>query len=354
MGSSGYGCRIFLAGRVILPTLLAVALSLTKGVTLAAEFYNDWAATNLNTAPLQSGLLDDPDNDGAPNLAEFAFGTDPLVPNGLGNAVQPLITGSNGLYGVELLELGGHVPGAQIDVDASVDLVHWTRPWWFRTVTNSLPSDPPGSEREVLATVLPGTNLFFVRGVVELLLAGPRTATYYVATNGNDTAAGTSINNPFRSVAKAVSVASPGNLIYVRGGIYTTNATISISSNHNGTAANPILLYAYPGEHPILDFSPQAFSSSNRGINMSASWWHVYGLEIENACDNGMNVSGSSNVIELCSFHNSAAIPASSSAIRPVPTSSSTATATIIVMAPRLVKMPTASTPSSPASARTM
>ncbi len=136
--------------------------------------------------------------------------------------------------------------------------------------TNGLAGDPrAGSVRERLTTFLPGTNIFIVRGDVTLLQAGPETATYYVATNGSDSAAGTSINTPFRSVAKAASVASPGNLIYVRGGTYTTNATISIGTNHNGTAASPIRLRAYPGEHPILDFSPQAFSSSNRGINMS-------------------------------------------------------------------------------------
>jgi hypothetical protein len=279
---------------------VALPLSSSNG----AQFFNDWAATNLNTVPLQSGPLDDPDNDGAANLAEFAFGTDPLVGTGLGNAVTTIFGGTNGVFWVELFEQAGHVPGVQIDVDATVDVVHWIRPWWLRTLTNSLPGDPPGSVRELLTTYLPGTNIFIVRGDVTLLQAGPETATYYVATNGSDSAVGTSINTPFRSLAKAASVASPGNLIYLRGGTYTTNATISISTSHNGAAANPIRVQAYPGEHPILDFSPQAFSSSNRGINLSASWWQMYGLEIENAGDNGMNVSGSSNLIELCVFHN--------------------------------------------------
>lgn len=304
MHFSGKTVRALLVG---CPGRLAVGyclvLSLLSSVR-AAQFFNDWAATNLNTVPLQSGPLDDPDSDGAANLAEFAFGTNPLIGTGLGSAILPSFTGANGFYGVELLELGGHMPGVQIDVDASVDLVHWIRPWWFRTVTNSLPADPPGSVREALTTVLPGTNAFFVRGVVTLLLAVPETATYYVATNGNDSATGTSINTPFRSLAKAVTVSSPGNLIYMRGGTYTTNATISISSTHNGTAANPIRLRAYPGEHPILDFSTQNFGSTNRGINVSASWWQIYGLEIENAGDNGMNVSGNSNIVELCVFHN--------------------------------------------------
>ena len=282
--------------------LCSLALPLTS--SNGAQFFNDWAATNLNTVPTQSGPTNDPDSDGAANLAEFAFGTNPLVSTGLGNAITTIFGGTNGFFGVELFEQAGHVPGVQIDVDATVDMVHWIRPWWLRTLTNSQAGDPPGSVRERLTTYLPGTNIFIVRGDVTLLLAGPETATYYVATNGSDSAAGTSINTPFRSLAKAASIASPGNLIYLRGGTYTTNATISISTNHNGTAANPIRLRAYPGEHPILDFSPQVFSSSNRGINLSASWWQVYGLEIENAGDNGMNVSGSSNIIELCVFHN--------------------------------------------------
>jgi hypothetical protein len=101
-----------------------------------------------------------------------------------------------------------------------------------------------------------------------------------------------------------VSVSSPGNLIYLRGGTYTTSATISISSSHNGSAASPIRLQAYPGEHPILDFSPQVFSSSNRGINLSASWWHFYGLEVEKAGDKGINISGNSDIIEFCVAHN--------------------------------------------------
>ncbi|HUJ70790.1 MAG TPA: right-handed parallel beta-helix repeat-containing protein, partial [Verrucomicrobiae bacterium] len=281
--------------------LVLSALTLPLSRLHAAQFFDDWAATNLSTVPLQSGPLDDPDQDGAPNLAEFAFGTDPLAGQGLGPAILPSFSGSNGFFGVELFEQAGHQLGVQIDVDATVDLVHWIRPWWLRTTTNSLPSDPPGSIRESLTTFLPGTNIFIVRGVVTLITTGAEAATYYVATNGSDSASGTSISTPFRSVARAVGLANPGNLIYVRGGTYTTNATISIS--RNGAAANPIRLRAYPGEKPVLNFGSQTFSSSNRGINLSASWWQVSGLEIENAGDNGMNVSGSSNIIELCVFH---------------------------------------------------
>lgn len=266
----------------------------------AIQFYNDWATNFLGSLPSQSGPTDDPDQDGLVNLAEYTFGTDPLAPDG-GGQIIPRLTNSNGLYVVEILERAGHRPGVQIDLDATADMVHWVRPWWVRSITNSLPGDPTNSVRESFLTYLPGTNTFIIRGVLKLFEAGPEAANYYVATNGNDSAAGTSTNAPFRSLHKAVSVVGPGQLIYVRGGTYSTNATISI--NTSGTAAAPIRLRAYPGEKPVLNFASQATSSANRGINLNASWWRVYGLEIASAGDNGLALSGSSNVIERCVFH---------------------------------------------------
>lgn len=88
----------------------ALPLSSSNG----AQFYNDWAATNLNTVPTQSGPTNDPDSDGVANLAEFAFGTNPLVGTGLGNAITTIFGGTNGYFGVELLEQAGHVPGCRL------------------------------------------------------------------------------------------------------------------------------------------------------------------------------------------------------------------------------------------------
>jgi Pel9A-like, right handed beta helix region len=274
-----------------------MSVSLANG----AEFFNDWVATHLSSVTSESGPTNDPDHDGAANLTEFVFGTDPVVSDISTDAVVTLFGGTSGFYGVEIFERAGHRPGVQIDLDVTADMVHWIRPWWLRTATNSLPGDPTNSVREVFITYLPTTSVFIVRGRIHLVEAGPEAATYYVATNGSDSASGTSTNTPFRSLFKAHSVANPGNLIYIRGGTYTTNAVLTI--NRNGTAANPIRLRAYPGEHPILDFSPQTFSSGNRGIQLQASWWRIHGLEIAGAGDNGMNITGKSNVVELCVFH---------------------------------------------------
>ena len=123
--------------------------------------------------------------------------------------------------------------------------------------------------------------------------------TYYVSTSGSDSYSGTSTGAAFQTIAKAVSMASSGDIIYVRGGTYVLTSTITISKS--GTDGNPISLLAYPDDNqPILDFSTQAFGG--KGISLSGNYWHIKGLRIKGAGDNGMYISGSNNKIEFCSF----------------------------------------------------
>ncbi len=123
--------------------------------------------------------------------------------------------------------------------------------------------------------------------------------TYYVSPGGSDTAAGT-IDQPFLTIVKAHAVAAAGDTIVVRGGSYALNTTINISKS--GTSANGFFLLAYPGERPVLDFSSMAVSGSNRGIQLSGSYWYIKGFDVKGAGDNGMFISGSFNTVEFCSL----------------------------------------------------
>ncbi len=122
---------------------------------------------------------------------------------------------------------------------------------------------------------------------------------YYVALNGSDSNAGT-LGSPFRTIEKAVTLVQPGQTIYVRGGTYNLTATIAIAKN--GAANSLISLSAYQGELPVLNFSGQAFGSA--GVRLTGSYWHVHGIDITGAGDNGMKIEGgSNNIIELCNFY---------------------------------------------------
>jgi hypothetical protein len=122
--------------------------------------------------------------------------------------------------------------------------------------------------------------------------------TYYVAQTGGSDSNNGAIGTPFATFSKAISTAVAGDTIYARGGTYNLSSTISISKT--GTAANPFNLLAHPGETPILDFSAQSISDSNRGISLSSSadYWHIKGIAIQHAGDNGFNTSGHHGIFE--------------------------------------------------------
>ncbi|MGE5605371.1 MAG: right-handed parallel beta-helix repeat-containing protein [Bacteroidota bacterium] len=122
-----------------------------------------------------------------------------------------------------------------------------------------------------------------------------------VAPFGNDNNPGT-FALPFYSLSKAVQVAAaPGSTIYLRGGTYNYNSTVTLSQS--GTASNRINIFAFPGEKPVLNYSNQPYASANRGINLTGNYWYIKGLEICYAGDNGIKVEGSYNKIEMCVFH---------------------------------------------------
>jgi hypothetical protein len=126
-------------------------------------------------------------------------------------------------------------------------------------------------------------------------------STYFVDPNGNDTTGTGAIGSPWKTIPKAATAAVAGDTIYVRGGTHVYTTTIALSSS--GTSSAYLNLFAYNNEKPVLDFSAMAFGSSNRGINLTGSYWHFKGINIYKAGDNGMWMSGSYNIIELCTFY---------------------------------------------------
>jgi hypothetical protein len=126
---------------------------------------------------------------------------------------------------------------------------------------------------------------------------------FFVSTAGSDTNPGT-IDLPFKTIQKAVGQSStvfkPGDTVYVRGGVYSTDTTTSITKS--GTSLARYHLLAYPGERAMLDCSSMPRTSSARGISLRGNSWYIYGLDVKPAGDNGMNVSGSYNIIEFCTF----------------------------------------------------
>ena len=137
---------------------------------------------------------------------------------------------------------------------------------------------------------------FEVTGSTNPTTPPPTGDAIYVAPNGTDSAAGTQAA-PTTLVSALDRVAS-GGTIYMRGGTYNYSSTVVIPAGDNGSSSARTVLAAYPGETPILNFSAQAEASANRGLALYANYWHIKGLIVERAGDNGIFVSGSNNILE--------------------------------------------------------
>ena len=152
--------------------------------------------------------------------------------------------------------------------------------------------------------------------------AGAVAATaYYVAPNGNDSAAGTQAA-PWASIARAQTAARPGDTVYLRGGTYAytransacasqTARVDAITLDKSGTSGNPIRYWAYPGERPVFDFSRVLDNCRIKGFDVTGNWLHLKGLEVTGVRQNnklnheswGIFVTGNDNVVELLNSH---------------------------------------------------
>ncbi|MGW5651567.1 right-handed parallel beta-helix repeat-containing protein [Streptomyces humi] len=138
-----------------------------------------------------------------------------------------------------------------------------------------------------------------VAGTLVALSGAPAQAAstvLYVSPSGTDSAAGT--QSAPTTLTSAISRIAAGGTIYLRGGTYNYSSTVTIPAGSDGTSGARTTLSAYPGETPVLNFSAQSESSSNRGIQLFADYWHLYGLTVQHAGDNGIYVGGSNNVVE--------------------------------------------------------
>src|SRR4030042_1286911 len=127
-----------------------------------------------------------------------------------------------------------------------------------------------------------------------LLAACPaRGREFFVAPNGDDANSG-AVRRPFQTVDRALEEVQAGDVILLRGGVYDCRATIRIDIS--GQADKPMALWACPNEVPVLDF--QNSGGSDRGIRLDGSFWHIRGLVIQHAGDNGIIVYGAGNCLE--------------------------------------------------------
>ncbi|MEL0456493.1 T9SS type A sorting domain-containing protein [Flavobacteriaceae bacterium SZ-1-7] len=144
---------------------------------------------------------------------------------------------------------------------------------------------------------------------------------YYVAPNGNDANDG-SFANPVESIKRAQELASYGDTVYIRGGLYTMREDqiqryYQIWAYVTELNKNGINYFSYQDEKPVFDY--QNIKPADKRIfafYLTGSNIHIKGIEIigvqvtitthtQSEC---FEIKGSNNILENISMHNNMAI----------------------------------------------
>ena len=129
----------------------------------------------------------------------------------------------------------------------------------------------------------------------------------YISPTGSDATGDGTWEKPYYNLQKAVDLVEAGDTIYVRGGTYYPDmmkdgSKTTVRIEKKGTAEKWYTIKTFPTEFPVLNFKSQPKKVSVRGILLTGDYWHIYGLHITQAGDNGIKLEGSHNKIERCTF----------------------------------------------------
>lgn len=123
-------------------------------------------------------------------------------------------------------------------------------------------------------------------------------SSYYVSPSGSDQDPGT-IDRPFRSIHKAISLVKAGDTIYLREGTYTEYVRIDAS----GTAEKPIQLVEYPGENAVINGNNQIPDNFNGLVSLYGSWITVKDIEVKNSQYVGIGLFGTHITVSNTDVH---------------------------------------------------
>ncbi len=121
--------------------------------------------------------------------------------------------------------------------------------------------------------------------------------TYYVSITGSNSNNGTSIDQAWATIQKAMNEATSGSTVLIRGGIYSEKVEVNVTGMPN----EPIVFKNYQNEHPILDGTGLTNLDAMIGI-FDQSYITIQGLEIRNNIQldaTGIIISGNCDWISI-------------------------------------------------------
>ena len=118
---------------------------------------------------------------------------------------------------------------------------------------------------------------------------------YYTAPTGKPTNAGTTVKHPL-DISTAFSKLTAGDTLFCLGGQYNLDKTLNL--NAVGKESNPICIFAYNEDKPILDFRNEPYGMRGVMVSPSTQFLHMRGLTIRYAGKNALLSYGSQCTFE--------------------------------------------------------
>ena len=225
------------------------------------------------------------------------------------------LTMSNGVLNqdvyviLHLTQTGLNNPSLDLRLHRGNDIYNWT-------ITRT--GDDKEMENGHMYTLSPSdANILSKLAPQKIKTAEPAPLkTLYVATDGNDSNAGTSIGAPLRTLQRAFDLADAGTHIYLRGGVYNQTAWLL----KKGTKDAPIVITHYENEDAIIDgtdVSLQGYGTDRALIGVlgpgddlphyeGADWVTIRELTIRNSDMIGIGIECTSShvTVEGCDIIN--------------------------------------------------
>lgn len=109
------------------------------------------------------------------------------------------------------------------------------------------------------------------------------------------------------SLYTVVDTLVPGDVVFLREGVYHLHKRLKIQHTHSGTSQHPVTIESYPHEKVIIDTNTTIqdikTSKSKITIFIKGNYIHLRNIEIKNMPQAGLIIGGSHNIIEGCNIH---------------------------------------------------
>jgi parallel beta-helix repeat protein len=156
--------------------------------------------------------------------------------------------------------------------------------------------------RNIKIKVTPATlakSLLLISSALVLAPSSAQACTnYYVATTGNDKAAGT-LAAPWKSIAVASKKIQACDTLNIRGGTYTA---INIILPQIGTATTPTIVQPYNNETVIIDGTGTGYTTFEPIFNVTGQYITITNFEIRNG-GSGVFLAGNYNTANNLTVH---------------------------------------------------